>query len=155
MTDLSWSDQVRRALDRDDQLLPDTYVDMYASTWLASHVRLVELAPAQPATDLSLLFFVASRAIGSPRLWKDWIAAAVSRPMSRRELQELIEKALSDVAEGDDKDTILEQALRNLSAHSADRAYSLSGQPYAHGPTYQDYWWRADTFFFLEIHNES
>jgi hypothetical protein len=155
MTDLSWPSQVRDALGHDAKLFPDIYIDIFASTWAASHVRLVELAPSQPTTDLALLFFVASRRIGSCKAWKEWITATSSSPMNRGELQTLIDHAISDIAEVNDTNSILEHALRSLSAQSADRICSLSGNPYEYGPTYQAYWWRASTFVYLEVHNES
>lgn len=155
MIDRSWPSQVREALGHDVKLFPDLYIDIYASTWLASHVRLVELALSQPTTDLALLFFVASRRIGSCKTWQEWIAATASSPMNRIELQALVDHAISDIAEANDTNTTLEQALRSLSTQSADRICSLSGNPYEYGPTYQAYWWRASTFFYLEVHNES
>ncbi len=136
--------------------------NLFRSTWLASHVRLVELVPS---SDASLALLVAHALTRNPRadhLLHQWLPNTRFQPTDVDSLSALVTQAISDMKEEDrwPNDT-LSFALEHLEL-DAEFVYKIEGieglrpcSPYRYGPTYQVIWGKPGRFFFLQIHNES
>jgi hypothetical protein len=137
--------------------------NLFRSTWLASHVRLVELVPNSSS---SLALLVAHALTRNPRFdypLDEWLPNTQFLPADAEAVTTLVKHAISDMKEEDrwPNDT-LSFALENLPIDAEfifDIAAGLEKQrpcsPYHYGPTYQMIWGKPDRVFFLQVHNES
>jgi hypothetical protein len=142
--------------------------DISAATWLASHVRLVEIEPdSNLNSNVRLLAHVLLREQESKEL-PDWLWNSHLVPSTHDVLSEWVKYALGDVEEGARSDPEranhqLKAALETLDFSgcteifcvSSDARKVLSVGAHQYGPTYMFIWRDLSRFRFLEIHNES
>jgi hypothetical protein len=136
---------------------------LFRSTWLASHVRFVELVPNASA---SLALLVAHALTRNPRFdysLEEWLPNTQFLPTDSAALTALVQHAISDMKEEDRwPSDALSFALENLQIDAAFAFRVAAGSdkqrpcsPYRYGPTYQMVWGKPDRVFFLQVHNES
>lgn len=144
--------------------------DLYGATWLASHVRLVELLPDSGLSHALLLAHVLATNPVEQHTVEEWLPHTTFRTATAHELAQLIAHAASEVQEADDRlNSILASALARLSPPEDQPIFAIEAlmdseagvrseapsSPYLYGPTYQMFWANAGRFYFLEVHQES
>lgn len=142
----------------------DIVNDLFGATWLASHVRLVELLPDDVA-DLALpLAYALSRNPVEEFPVEEWLPNTEFRPTPPEELAGWVGQAIDDIREeGDRPNDVLVGALERLSTHDVRSLHEIEAHPgpqrpnspYEYGPTCQMFWVSGDRFYFLEVHHES
>ncbi|OPZ76008.1 MAG: hypothetical protein BWY79_01834 [Actinobacteria bacterium ADurb.Bin444] len=156
--------QVLAAQSQLPQLSLEVANDLFRSTWLASHVRLVELM-ADTGVDLPLfLAYALTRNPADDFRVEEWLPNTEFRAVAPDDLDRLIAQALSDMHEEETRSNdVLADALVRLSTHGAQSIHEIEAKPdyrrpyspYEYGPTYQMFWIDAGRFYFLEVHHES
>lgn len=142
--------------------------DLFAYTWLASHVRLVELVPDEPELNLPVLLAqILTRNPAGGVAMDEWLPKARIQKTAKTALGEAIAGALEDLEEAENDyermNQLLVHALNQLSIQDAQHIHVLSTNvdhqppraPYAYGLTDQYFWVHGRYFYYLEIHRES
>jgi len=146
------------------QLSLDVENNMFRSTWLASHVRLVELVPNSNASLSLLVAHVLTRSPRFDYTLEQWLPNSQFEPVSSEAVAALVKHALADMEQEDRwPNDALAAFLARLGTASIDFAYEITADPngqrpcapYQYGPTSQMVWGRGDRIYFLQVHNES
>lgn len=145
-----------------------SFLDIFAATWLASHVRFVEIeCESNLNSNVRLLAHVLLREQESKEL-PSWLWKSHLVPSTAEELSGFIRHALRNIDEGGREDfdranPRLKAALESLDfsvcieifcvSSNAEKVWPVGAHQY--GPTYMFIWRDLSRFRFLEIHNES
>ena len=154
--------QVLAAQSQLPQLSLEVANDLFRSTWLASHVRLVELM-ADTGVDLPpFLAYALTRNPADDFRVEEWLPntefRAAAPDVGPADRAGLVRHARG----GDAVNDVLADALVRLSTHGAQSIHEIEAKPdyrrpyspYEYGPTYQMFWIDAGRYF-LEVHHES
>ncbi len=138
--------------------------DFFGATWLASHVRLVELQPDIDINLPMLLAYVFTRNPAEEYPIDEWLPNTVFIETDSDELAGMIAQAASDLGEAEDRfNEGLSAALERLTECDAKQVWKIEGVlgrpeprlPYEYGLTHQLFWVGTGRFYYLEIHHES
>lgn len=136
----------------------------FRQTWQLSHVRLVELEPAEQVSLPEMLAHALWLDPTSPQyLPEAWLPNSRFERADSSKLQQALTDAITDIEKESDAEDPLARHLRTLPVEGNDAVLELAGipggpkptRPHQWGPTLQIMWWHGARFHFLEIHNES
>lgn len=158
MLGLPRHEQILAALPAVGEMLFEGIFEIYQSTWLASHVRLVRLDGLGGESLPELIAYVLSRNPAANDAPEEWLSTADFRWVQRAEVQAALSGLFEDFEEAThDIPPHVLGFFHSLRLHEGGPFLEMTAEkgPYPMGPSSFYFWVQDGAFLHLDIHHES